>query len=357
MSWHEPGRDRDPWRGPDDGPPDLDEWFRRAWRRLRALFDRSRHPRGAGPLRFWWVVPIILVGIWLLTGFYRVPGSHQAVVQRFGAYAGTVGSGVHWYWPWPIGAHDSVAVGKNRSISRHAQVMTRDGKLISLRVTVAYRIDKPRQYLFGSVDAAKIVNALADSGLAQAAREASLQILRSGDTDELANKLDKRIGETLQASDTGIVVRSVKIGHVELPDRVKASQDKLTALREDNGKQAEKARAKADEKVLAAGHRASAIIEAAHAAARKREALAKVRRAHFEALLPAWRHSPSTTKQILRADVLADTLASLPKVVVSGSVHSVTLPPLPASVSGAAAGATTPAPAATSDGKAKGRRE
>jgi len=357
MSWHEPGRDRDPWRGPDDGPPDLDEWFRRAWRRLRALFKRSRRPGGAKPLHFWWIVPVILVGIWLLTGFYRVATSHQAVVQRFGAYAGTVDSGLHWYWPWPIGAHNSVAVGKDRSISRHAQVMTGDGKLISLRLTVAYRIDKPRQYLFGSVNPAGVINALADAGLARVAREVSLQTLQSGNTEALAKKLDKRVGEALQAAGTGIVVRSVAIGHVELPERVQASQDKLTSVRKDNDKQAGKVRAQANEKVLAAGRRASTVIAAAQTAARKREALAKVRRAHFEALLPAWRHSPSTTKQILRADILADTLARLPKVVVSGSVHSVTLPPLPASVPGAPTAATAAAPAATSTIKAKGGHE
>jgi membrane protease subunit HflK len=302
-------------------------------------------------LRLWWIVPVILVGIWLLTGFYRVSGSHQAVVQRFGAYAGTVDSGVHWYWPWPIGTHESVAVGKDRSISRHAQVMTRDGKLISLRLTVAYRIGNPRHYLFGSADPAGIINALADSGLAQVARESDLQTLRAGDTDALAKKLDQHIGEALQAADTGIVVRSVKIGHVEFPDRVKDSQKKLAGLRKQNAQQAKKAHAQAKDKVLAAGRRASAVIASAQTAARKRKALAKVRLAHFKALLPAWRHSPSTTKQILRADVLSDTLAKLPKVVVSGSVHSVTLPPLSASATGAASGATASASAPTSGGK------
>lgn len=351
MSWHEPGRDRDPWRGSEDGPPDLDEWFRRAWRRVRALFGRSRGPRGTRLLRLWWIVPVILVGIWLLTGFYRVPDSHQGVLQRFGAYAGAVEPGLHWYWPWPIGTHHMVAAGKDRSISQHARVLTRDGKVATARVTVAYRIGDPKQYLFGADEPIRLISALADAGLARVAREASLQTLRSGDKTALQGRLAKEIGDGLSAADTGITVQSVDVGHIELPQQVTSSRDKLASIHKQNGKQEKEARKKAENHVLAAERKAGALIAEAKQAARKREALAKVRLAHFKALLPAWRDAPATTRQTLRVDVLAEVLAGLPKVVVSGSVHSVTLPPLPVSAARAASATT-----AQSAGKADIRR-
>ena len=40
MAWNEPGKDKDPWggRGGNDGPPDLDEAFKKFQKKLNSLF-------------------------------------------------------------------------------------------------------------------------------------------------------------------------------------------------------------------------------------------------------------------------------------------------------------------------------
>ncbi|MDN5864671.1 MAG: protease modulator HflK [Gammaproteobacteria bacterium] len=337
MSWHEPGRDRDPWRDPEKGPPDLDEWFRRAWQRIRGRLSHSPRPGGSRRLRLWWIVPIVLIGIWLITGFYRVPDSHKAVTMRFGAFAGISGPGLHWHWPWPIGNQETVNLSIDRSISQHALVLAGDGKVSTVRLTVDYRISDPRKYIFGSSQPDVLVASLADAALARAAREQSLEDLRTNKTAELEQHLERRIIAGLESAQAGIAVRSVDIGHIEPPAAVTDETRQLAELMKSNQEALEKARAEAEDKVLAAGRKASTIIANAQQQAKAREALARIRLAHFQALLPAWQKAPATIRKVLRSELLFATLAELPKVVVSGSVHSVTLPP-------AAASAQTPGP-------------
>lgn len=340
MSWHEPGRDRDPWRDPKDGPPDLDEWFHRAWQWVRDRFRRFSRPPGRRRFRFWWVVPVILIGIWLLTGFYRVDESQRVVLLRFGAYAGVSGPGLHWYWPWPIATRKGVNLGFDRSISEHARVFTRDSKLATMRLTVAYRISNPRAYFFGSRQPGDLISALAEAAIARAARERSLESLRADRNDKLAERLEKRIATGLAAAHAGISIESVRIGHIRVPAAVAGHRKQLADFMESHAKRSEKARSAAEEKLQAAREKASAIIARARKAAEARIERAHIRLAHFKALLPAWEKAPATTRKMLRADILFGTLAGLPKVVVSGSIHSVELPPVAASRTNPAASAS-----------------
>ncbi|MGH8162614.1 MAG: protease modulator HflK, partial [Gammaproteobacteria bacterium] len=348
MSWHEPGRDRDPWRNPEEGPPDLDEWFRRVRQRLHGWFSRSPRPPGARHLSWWWFIPIILIGIWLLTGFYRVPAKHQALALRFGAYIRTVDPGLHWHWPWPIASDRLVDVSEGRSLSQRAQVLTRDGKLLELGLTVSYRISNPYQYAFGSRQPDRLITALANEALADVARSSDFATLRSNDTTALDKPLKARISRALAVAGAGVTVQSVGIDSAELPDAVKQSQARLADVLGDNAKQQKKAQQAAKKSFRAAQEKAGRIIADAKREAETREAIARGRAAHFEALLPAWEKSPEVARETLRASILANVLGAIPKVVVSGSVHSVTLPPLPASAAATASKPTSAAPARSS---------
>lgn len=330
MSWHEPGRDRDPWRGPGEGPPDLDEWLRRARRRIAGWFGRAPHPSGERRLNLWWVVPPVLIGIWLLTGFYQVPAAHQAVTLRFGAYTDTTGPGLHWHWPWPVAEVRMVDMSENRSLSQHADVITHDGKLVTLGVTVAYRISDPVRYLFGSAQPTGLVSALADDALTTAARKEDLAALEGNGLDAVEKSLKDRVRAALAAAGAGIEVQSVSIGNVVLPAAVTASRQKLDQIRKQNEANAKKAADTAAQAMDETRTKAHGLIVAAQRQAASREARARARAARFQALLPEWRKSPETVREALREEAVSGVLAVVPKIVVSGPIKVLKLPVLSA---------------------------
>ncbi|MCS6921216.1 MAG: protease modulator HflK N-terminal domain-containing protein, partial [Elioraea sp.] len=107
------GRPGGPWGGGGGGmpqPPNIDELLRKG-----QDFARRFLPRGFGGGRAIAIVAAILVGGWLLSGFYRVQPDEQGVVLRFGAFHRTTPPGLNYALPWPI---ESVTTPRVTRINR-----------------------------------------------------------------------------------------------------------------------------------------------------------------------------------------------------------------------------------------------
>ena len=76
MSWNEPGggnRQRDPWGGKDQGPPDLDEALKKLQDQLNGLFggrSGGGSSKGAGSLIG--IVAVIAATVWGLMGLTQI---------------------------------------------------------------------------------------------------------------------------------------------------------------------------------------------------------------------------------------------------------------------------------------------
>ncbi|MEP6826420.1 MAG: protease modulator HflK, partial [Ramlibacter sp.] len=122
-----------PPKGPNQGPPDLDELWRDFNRKLGGLFGgKNRRPdnngggKGGGPGGFQpdmksagigaGLIAAVVLLIWLGTGFFIVQEGQQAVITQFGRYKATVGAGFNWRLPYPIQRHELVVVTQIRSV-------------------------------------------------------------------------------------------------------------------------------------------------------------------------------------------------------------------------------------------------
>ena len=61
------------------------------------------------------LVPLIVLAIWLASGFYRVQPDEQGVVLRFGEWIKTTQPGLNWHFPSPI---ESVFTPKVTRVNR-----------------------------------------------------------------------------------------------------------------------------------------------------------------------------------------------------------------------------------------------
>ena len=106
MAWNEPGGDgKDPWgnRG-DQGPPDLDEAFKKLQAQLSGIFGGRGGGGGGsssqltgGAVGLIAVLLLIGYGLW---GLYQVDEQESGVVFRFGAAQEViVEPGLHWNPP------------------------------------------------------------------------------------------------------------------------------------------------------------------------------------------------------------------------------------------------------------------
>jgi len=88
-------------QGNNEGPPDLDEVFREVNQKINNLFGK-KGGNGQPPTNKQSVelpiLPIILVvvAIWLATGFYIVDQGSRGIVLQFGKHIETTSPGPHW---------------------------------------------------------------------------------------------------------------------------------------------------------------------------------------------------------------------------------------------------------------------
>jgi modulator of FtsH protease HflK len=93
-----------PWKNQGGGPwgsgpkgPDLEDLLRRGQDRLQQLLPGG-YFSGAGIS----VIVLIVVAIWLASGFFRVQSEELGVVLRFGKHVRTVDPGLNYHLPYPI---------------------------------------------------------------------------------------------------------------------------------------------------------------------------------------------------------------------------------------------------------------
>ena len=90
----------------NDGPPDLDELWRRVNQRLNSLFGGKggggNTPSAPGGRQFgsgFGLLVILVVIVWLASGFYIVDASQRGVVLRFGKFVESTLPGPRWHFP------------------------------------------------------------------------------------------------------------------------------------------------------------------------------------------------------------------------------------------------------------------
>ena len=73
----------------------------KVFEKIRSLFGRSSGGFSYIVLGIFLVITVI----WGASGFFQVStvGGEVAVLKLFGKYTGDRGTGLHWFWPSPIG--------------------------------------------------------------------------------------------------------------------------------------------------------------------------------------------------------------------------------------------------------------
>jgi membrane protease subunit HflK len=145
MAWNIPGgsgNGRNPRRGNGSFPERVQDAF-------RGLFGGGGD--GGNAIARWVGVVVVL---WLAVNcFVLVTEQQRGVVLRFGQFSRILQPGPHLKWPWPVERVAKVQATQIKTFSDTVPVLTRDENIVTVEVNVQYRVDDPREYLFGSRDA------------------------------------------------------------------------------------------------------------------------------------------------------------------------------------------------------------
>ena len=159
MAWNEPGGgnrgDKDPWGNRDnEGPPDLDEAFRKLQQNLSQMFGGGRGGNASGGSSSGGInktliglAAAIALIIYLVLGVYTVDQQERGVVLRFGeVQEAIVLPGLHWNPPL-IDRVMIENVTRVRSRPHQSEMLTEDENIVKVKMTVQYVINDITKYI------------------------------------------------------------------------------------------------------------------------------------------------------------------------------------------------------------------
>ncbi len=319
MAWNQPGGpNKQPWgRRPNGGGSSLDERVKDWQRRFESLFRPGGAKGGEGGSLIVTIVLLILV-LWLASGFFQVKAAERGVIQRFGKLVLPLRKeGWGWRWPWPIETITKVNVENVSSSDFKSRVLTSDINLVDLRFAVQYRYADPIKKLFKVADPEATLREVSEASIREVIGRSKLdEVLIGATRPQITARTKELIQETLRQYDTGIVVSTVNLTDVQVPEAVIPSQRDANKALADQERFIKEAQAYANG-ILPVAEGAAARLEQDALAYRAQViAQAQGQSSRFSQLLEAYQAAPEVTRRRLYLDTVEGVLSRAHKVIV-----------------------------------------
>lgn len=326
MAWNEPGGgnqgDKDPWGNRnDEGPPDLDEAFKKLQANLSQMFGGSKAGTGSGPakpmnLNLVWLVLLVAAVIYGVMGVYTVDQQERGVVLRFGKQTGDiVMPGLHWNPPF-IDQVIVENVTRVRSRPHDSEMLTEDENIVKVRMTVQYVINDIVAYALKVCEPDKSLYQATESALRHEVGSTVMDDVLTLGRAALAQNVKERIQAYMNAYGTGIQVTQVNIDDTAPPDAVRAAFDDVIKAREDEVRLRNQADAYANQVVPEARGEAQRLLEEAEAYKERVIAQSRGEAERFNKLYAEYILAPEVTKSRMYIDTLESVMSNSTKVMI-----------------------------------------
>ena len=333
-----------PDKGPNQGPPDLDELWRDFNRKLGGLFGggRGKRPdngggfgggfppdmRGAG-VGAALVAGVVFV-IWLGTGIFIVQEGQQAVITRFGRYHSTVGAGMNYRLPYPIERHETVLVTKIRSTDvgldtvvratglKDSAMLTADENIVEIKFAVQYRLNDARAWLFESKDPDAAVVQAAEAAVREVVGKMRMDSALAEERDQIAPRVRNLMQSILDRYKVGVEVVGINLqqGGVRPPEQVQAAFDDVLKAGQERERAKNEAQAYANDVIPRAVGAASRLTQESEGYRARIVATAQGDSQRFKSLLTEYQRAPQVTKDRLYIETMQQIYGNVTKVLV-----------------------------------------
>lgn len=370
------GSGRRPPSGGKDGPPDLDELWQDFNRRINGLLGGKNAPGGrptggggggggpkfggfgAGPTKKGasigaGIIMIVMLLIWLASGFFIVQEGQGGVILQFGKYKTTTGPGFQWRLPYPVQSHEVVNIGQARKIEvgfrgrtkvpGEALMLTDDENIIDIQFSVLYRLKDAADFLFKNRNAEENVRQAAETSVREVVGRSKMDFVLYEGREQVAIEVEKLMQTILDRYETGILVTSVTIQDAQPPAEVQAAFNDAVKALQDRERQKSEGQAYANDVIPRATGAASRLIEEANGYRQRIIAQAEGDASRFGQILTEYSKAPGVTRDRMYLETMQQIFSNTSKVLIDAKSGS-NLLYLPLDKLMQAAGAPVPEP-------------
>jgi membrane protease subunit HflK len=355
MSLNDPNWGRGGNRGPqgpgggNQGPPDLDELWRNFNRRLSELFRRRGHGAGDEPPRppsgrgiggGAGALVLLVLAIWLASGFYIVVEGTRGIVLTFGKFSQETQSGLRWRLPWPIQSHEIVNLSQVRTLEvgyrnnvrtkvlKESLMLTDDENIIDLQFAVQYVVKDAQAYIFNVRRPDESAMQIAETAMREVIGKNRMDAILYETQVDIANKSRDLMQAIHDRYNTGIQISAVTLQNAQPPEQVQAAFDDAVKAGQDRERQKNEGQAYANDVIPRARGAASRLQQEAEGYKQRVIANAEGDGSRFRQVLTEYAKAPQVTRERIYIDTMREILSSTNKVMMDyrGSGNLLMLP-------------------------------
>jgi len=341
VAWNEPGGSggKDPWgqRKKDQGPPDLDQIVKNIQRKLGGLFGGGRGGGSSGGRdnvsRFGiGAIVVVVLLLWLLSGFYVIQQGERGVVLQFGKEIDVTEAGLHWHMPFPIEKVEKVNVeqvyvmqigyrsaertGAASKLPTEALMLTQDENIVDVELAVQYKIKDPSAYLFNVHDPKATIIAATQSAVREIVGKNTMDFVLTQGRDVIAQDTQALLQHILDRYKSGIHIVTVQMQDAKAPEQVTAAFEDAVKAREDEQRLKNEAEAYSNDIIPRARGDAARVLQEAEAYKASTIARAQGDARRFSQIVTQYDMAPAVTRERMYLDTMEKILSRTTKVFV-----------------------------------------
>ncbi|MBC8021741.1 MAG: FtsH protease activity modulator HflK, partial [Burkholderiales bacterium] len=321
----------------NEGPPDLDEILRKLQQKISGLLGFRNRPPGSPPssgnlgnhvgggMVF---VLLLILGVWLASGFYIVDEGRRGVVLRLGRYVETTQPGPRWHIPYPIETVEVVNVSQVRTVEvgyrgnpknkqpAEALMLTDDENIVDIQFAVQYTLKSPEDYLFKNRNPDDNVLQAAETAIREVVGKSPMDFVLSQGRSEISARVKKLMQDILDKYETGINVTTVNLQSASAPEQVLPAFEDVVRAQQDRERFKNEGQAYANDVVPKAQGVRSRLIEEAVGYKQSVVNTAQGDASRFRSILAEYERAPQVTRERIYLDTLQQVLSATSKVII-----------------------------------------
>ncbi len=294
-------------------------------------------------VKWWWI--LVLIGlIWLASGFYQVQPNEEAIVLRFGAYNNTTTPGLHYHLPYPIETIRKVNITQERSINLGVQdvrgmdkntfteshMLTGDENIVDINLTIVWRIENAKDYVFNMQNPDQTVRVAAQSVLREIVGQSQMMPIISGDRGKVEDETKEELQKVLNEFGAGIRIVRVKLQKADPPKQVVDAFNEVQRAKADMERFKNEAEAYRNEILPKSRGEAAQRLQNAEAYKQAVVSKAKGEAERFLSVYDAYKNGKAVTVKRLYLETMEKVLGNSDKVIIdSGAKGNNVVPYLP----------------------------
>lgn len=341
--WGGGGGGQGPWGGGGGGggrgpggnmqPPDLEEMLTRLQERVRGFL-----PGGGGSGKIIALIAVVIVGLWMASGFYRVQPDEQGVELLFGKFVKQTQPGLNYWLPSPIGTVytpnvtrvNTIQIGyrgdssgrSSRDVPTEGLMLTGDQNVVDIEYDVQWQIKDASQFLFNIRDPETTIKIAAESALREVVGQAPLETVLTGGRQQVEADTHQLLQQILDTYGAGVLITQTKLQGSDPPQEVIDAFNDVQRARQDQERLVNEANAYKNDIVPRAKGEAEKRIAAAKAYKEQVTKEAEGEAARFISVYETYAAAKDVTTQRLFLERMQDVLSKANKIIIDSKTEN-----------------------------------